>query len=102
VKILYHPAARAELLAAAEWYESRRPSLGEDFHIEVSRAEALIGLRPATWPRWPDLTADVRRFTLVRFPFSLAYQVVGEEIVLLAVAHQRRAPFYWQERARET
>jgi hypothetical protein len=100
VKILYHPAARAELLAAAEWYESRRPSLGEDFRMEVERAETLISSRPATWPHWPGLTADVRRFTLVRFPFCLAYQVVAEGIVLLAVAHQRRAPFYWQERAR--
>jgi hypothetical protein len=51
VKVRYHPDARAELSAAVEWYEERRPMLGQDFQSEVRRAEALIGHQPAAWPR---------------------------------------------------
>ena len=48
MKVRYHPDARAELSAAAEWYEERRPMLGQDLQTEVRRAEALIAGRPAT------------------------------------------------------
>jgi plasmid stabilization system protein ParE len=100
VKVRYHPAARAEVLDAVEWYEERRPMLGQDFLTEVRRAEAMIASRPAAWPRWPGVTADVRRFKLARFPYCVAFQETSEEIVMTAVAHQKRAPFYWQDRAK--
>jgi len=67
--------------------------LGQDFHTEVRRAEALIADRPATWPRWPRVGVDVRRFKLARFPYCLAFQVTGDDIAMIAVAHQSRAPF---------
>jgi hypothetical protein len=100
VKVRYHPDAGAELLGAVEWYEERRPILGADFLTEVRRAEAMIAGRPAARPRWPGVVADVRRFKLARFPYCVAFQDIGHEIVVIAIAHQKRAPFYWQERAK--
>ena len=101
MRVRYHPDARAELSAAAEWYEERRPMLGQDFQTEVRRAEALIADRPATWPRWPGVGVDVRRFRLTRFPYCLAFQVTGDDIAVIAVAHQSRVPFYWRDRAKK-
>jgi plasmid stabilization system protein ParE len=99
VKVRYHPDARAEVLDVVEWYEERRPMLGADFFTEVRRAETLIARRPAAWQRWPGVVADVRRFKLARFPYCVAFQEIGKDIVVIAVAHQKRAPFYWQGRA---
>ena len=100
MKVRYHPDARAELLDAVEWYEERRPMLGQDFLTEVRRAESMIAARSAAWPRWPGVEVDVRRFKLARFPYCLAFQVTGEDIAIIAVAHQKRAPFYWRGRAK--
>lgn len=100
MKVRYHPDARAELLDAVEWYEERRPMLGKDCLTEFRRAEAMIASRPAAWPCWPGVAADVRRFKLARFPYCVAFQETGKDIVVIAVAHQKRAPFYWQDRAK--
>ena len=100
MKVRYHPDARAEVLDAMEWYEERRPMLGADFLTEVRRAETMIAKRPAAWQRWSGVAADVRRFKLARFPYCVAFQGTGEDIVVIAVARQKRARFYWQDRAK--
>ncbi len=100
MKIRYRAEARAELQAAAEWYEDRRANLGQDFLAEIKRAENVIAERPNVWPRWPGTAGDIRRFMLVRFPYSLAYRQVGDDIAVIAVAHQHRAPFYWRDRVK--
>jgi hypothetical protein len=35
---------------------------------------------------------------LGRFSFTLPYQIVGDEIVVLALAHTSRRPGYWSRR----
>lgn len=44
--------------------------------------------------------AEARAELLVRFPYSLAYRQVGDDIAVVAVAHQNRAPFYWRDRVK--
>jgi plasmid stabilization system protein ParE len=100
VKVRYHPDARAEVLDAVEWYEDRRPMLGADFLSEIRRAETLIATRPTAWQRWPGVLAEVRRFKLARFPYCVAFQETDKAVVVIALAHQKRAPFYWQYRAK--
>jgi toxin ParE1/3/4 len=41
----------------------------------------------------------VRRFLLSGFPFALPFVVLEGQVVILAVAHLRRRPGYWIERA---
>ena len=98
--VRYHPKARTEVLEATQWYEERRPMLGADFLTDVRRAEARIAGRPTAWPRWPGVAMEVRRFKLARFPYCLAFQLTGGDIAVLAVAHQKRRPFYWVDRAK--
>jgi hypothetical protein len=33
-----------------------------------------------------------------RFPYSLIYTVIGDEVRILAVAHHSRRPGYWRGR----
>ncbi len=38
-------------------------------------------------------------YAMERFPYSVMYSVVGNVIRVLAVAHDRRRPFYWSRRS---
>ena len=91
----YLPLAREELNEAAAFYEAAVPGLGEAFLDDVERAiQAVL--------ESPRIGASVgRRFRktiLRRFPFSIVYADRDEEIVIVAVAHQRRRPGYWRGR----
>jgi len=46
----------------------------------------------------PEIDSGIRRLVLAKFPFSLIYEVDGEVILIVAVAHLRRRPQYWSER----
>jgi plasmid stabilization system protein ParE len=44
------------------------------------------------------VNAGIRRSLIRRFPYSLLYRVDADEIVVLAVMHQKRHPAYWLSR----
>ena len=91
----YNAAAEAELEAAAEWYQGKRPGLGGDFVAAVERriVEVLESSR-----RWP-LVAGTRRVLTARFPYAIIYrEISNEEIEIVAVAHVKRRPGYWADR----
>ena len=45
-----------------------------------------------------QINAGIRRSLIRRFPYSLLYRVDPDEIVILAVMHQKRHPAYWLSR----
>jgi toxin ParE1/3/4 len=98
----FAPAARAELDAAADWYELERPGRGQRFYAAVERAVQLIAAFPAAGPAFPDIPLEhgVRRLIVRGFPFVLAYRVLGDTLRIDAVAHTRRRPGYWRHRIR--
>jgi toxin ParE1/3/4 len=99
VRIRFHEEARIEFLAAAEWYESERPGLGDEFLDQIGRALETIAAQPRAWPTWAAAKGtDFRRFAVPRFPYSVIFAARGEELFVLAVAHGRRRPGYWTER----
>ena len=102
MRVVFHDEARAELLAAAEWYERRRKGLGDDLLAEVTRAVEAVAESPETWPPWTRaLREGVRRFLLTRFPFSLVFVIREDYVLVVAVAHSKRTPRYWVARLGE-
>ena len=89
--------ARAELRAAAAYYEDKREGLGEEFVDEFLRAVRRIQDVPKGWAK---VSEKSRRCQLDRFPYGVIYQVTEEEIVLLAIMHMSRKPGYWTRRER--
>jgi hypothetical protein len=40
----------------------------------------------------------IRKRSLKRFPYHLIYLVQNQELLILAIAHHKRDPFYWIDR----
>ena len=90
------PAA-AEFSEAVRWYESRRPGLGGEFFDRVAATLSLIRANPEIGS---TVSSDGRtRRTLVpRFPYQVIYRLRPDDIVIVAIAHLKRRPGYWEHR----
>ncbi|HIJ95074.1 MAG TPA: type II toxin-antitoxin system RelE/ParE family toxin [Desulfuromonadales bacterium] len=95
--IVLHPAAEAEMLAAARYYQNCQAGLGRRFLDEVSLTGKRITENPVAWPL---ISGSIRRCLLNRFPFGLIFRVEMERVYVLAVMHLRREPGYWCNRIR--
>jgi len=95
VRLRFLTPARQEFLAAVRYYERARSGLGSEFIDELEQALAEIAESP--WSGSP-FGESFRRRVLSRFPFEVVYRVGEDEILVLAVAHQSRRPFYWRNR----
>ncbi len=92
----FHETAEVELIDAARYYEQRSRGLGRSFLAEVDRAVADVVAMPSACAL---ALGEVRMKTLRRFPYSLYYAVEPDRVRFLAVAHQKRRPLYWSDRA---
>lgn len=95
MKVRLHPAARAELVEARNWYYERSPLTSVAFAQAVDHAVARIRTAPNTQPLADHGT---RKLVLQRFPFNIFYRVGETEILIVAVAHLKRRPRYWLSR----
>jgi len=84
--------AEHEMFDAACYYERQAPCLGADFLTKIETALQDIATAPE---RWPIMRDNIRRRLIRRFPYSLLYRVDPQEIIILAVMHQKRHPSYW-------
>ena len=80
---------------AALFYEAANTGLGQDFLDDIQHA--IDGVR-----EHPEMgivvSKELRRVLIRRFPFTVIYAVGPEQIVVVAIAHQRRRPGYWKGR----
>jgi hypothetical protein len=93
-----HPAAEAEIWAELSFYDEKQPGLGAELKREIRLALARIQSHPRAFAADPR---KVRRCSLHRFPFSLAYRDEPDAIWILALAHHKRGPNYWRDRLRD-
>jgi plasmid stabilization system protein ParE len=93
-----HPEALAEAEAAVAWYGERSSHAPAALMEELDNAIKSILDNPR---RWPIFELDFRRLPLFRFPYSIVYrEKSGGVVQILAIAHGRRRPGYWQARIR--
>jgi len=89
--------ARRELLEARDYYDEQRPGYGERLVEAVEAEFALLLQFPEIGKK---IRPNVRRRTMSRWPYGIVYQIRGEELVIVAIAHHRRRPHYWRSRLR--
>ena len=102
MQLVIHPDAQSEIIEAADWYDQHSAGLGDDLMAEVDAALETIMERPHVSPTWqgaPSLSPPVQRYLLTRFRYyAIAYQHFEYHVLVLAVVHASRQPFYWSER----
>jgi plasmid stabilization system protein ParE len=95
MRVRLHPEARAELRAARGWYYERSPLSAIAFAHAIDNSVSRIREAPNSFSLADHGT---RKFVLRRFPFNVFYRISEAEIVIVAVAHQKRRPGYWASR----
>ena len=93
--VTFHEIAEVELYEAAQFYESEVRGLGLAFLAEVERSIEQLRHHPEAAPL---ILKVVRRKLIRRFPCSIMYSIVDDSIYILAIANQKRRPFYWRLR----
>ena len=90
-----HPAVLEEAEAVTDWYAHRSGRAAERF---------LDDLIPQ-WIRSPLIRASIlhtilgtRRMVPRRFPFVVIFREAAVCVEIIAIAHGRRRPGYWQDR----
>lgn len=89
------PRAREELAAAVAFYEAESPGLGHDLAREARRLCSRVVESPLAGV---EIRPGIRRRLLRRFPYAILYGHDGDDILIIAFAHQRRRPRYWPNR----
>jgi plasmid stabilization system protein ParE len=101
VRLELHPEARAELRSAALWDDERHHGLGDEVIVEISAALDRVAEAPESYPPRPETQAAgplIRKATIQRFPYVIAFEGHEEHVLVLAVAHAKRRPLYWLTR----
>ena len=94
-QIRFDELARRELFETRDYYDDLVYKLGERFIIEVERCLNIIKTNPLAYP---VIKQNVHKAVIIKFPFSILYQIEKDNIYVLAVMHQKRKPKYWAER----
>ena len=89
--------ARLEFLAEVIYYNEAQRGLGERFTAAVEEAAARALVFPLAGS---PSRASTRRVIVKGFPFSIVYRPEADGIVVFALAHHARQPYYWRSRVR--
>lgn len=96
MKYIVHPAAFDELIEGASFYSSQiSEPLGQALISEFERITTMLMQNPELGVK---AAAGARRFGMRRFPFSVVYRVFPDHLYIIAIAHHKRRPRYWQNR----
>jgi plasmid stabilization system protein ParE len=95
LRVVFRPAARADLREAFAWYERQEPGLGQRFLEAVDATLERVRANPRVCA---VLHGDVRSVRLARFPYAVLYRERPGRLVVLAVFHGHRDPGQLQRR----
>ena len=90
MKLHFHRAVQADLRLALEYFDREGgPKLGDRFFAEVQAAKERIATNPTRFSFFKD---DLRRARLRVFRYHFLFRVVGHEVRVLVLRHNRRHP----------
>lgn len=95
MKVRFRPPAAQEFEEAYSWYEQQLPGLGKKFKASFQRSVFRLQQFPFANA---DLMNGVRRAQLSGFPYAVWYAIEDNHLMIYAVAHTHRKPFYWIDR----
>ena len=98
-KVVARPQVQADVINAADWYDSQRPGLGEEFIEEIISVFDALRTSPLIHCRQHP-SRNIRWRYPKRFPYRVIYEVIESEqvVVILAVIHAARRDSAWRQR----
>jgi toxin ParE1/3/4 len=93
--VRFHAEAEAEMIEAAAYYEMQQAKLGKRFLTSVRDAINRIQINPMLFS---VVEFEVRRCRIKTFPFDILFQILSDQLVVIAVMHLHRNPDYWKSR----
>lgn len=90
--------ARADVIAAEEWYDEQTPGLGARFRGELESVVERIAESPLQFPLVSD---DARRARLGHFPYLVLFRPDPDAITVIGCFHASRDPREWRRRVHE-
>jgi len=96
LKIRIHDLAAQEFDDAIDWYEMQSHGLGARFKSKVVEQINRIKLNP-TW--FPVEEGSLYKAFIPQFPYKILFTIEDDVLIIWAVAHLHRKPWYWQARA---
>jgi toxin ParE1/3/4 len=95
MKFRFLPLAQQELLEGTAYYTAFGAALGVRFEQALSNAVRAAVAHPE---RGAPRSKSTRRWLVKGFPYSVIYRANESEVLIVAIAHQRRRPDYWDAR----
>ena len=94
-RIVLTPDARADLMAALDWYAENAPSIVP--HIRRAQRELFdrIAVNPM---QFPVGAKNTRRAIMRRFPYVVVFVVTDDTAQIIAFFHTSRDPRQWRRR----
>ena len=94
---------RTEANEAVDWYLARNIKSAERLADLIVEGIQDIFAHPRMFPLYeiPRNPGDIRRKRLPDFPFVIVYQLLDDELVIIALAHTSKRPGYWKSRIRK-
>ena len=89
-KIIILPLAEKEIDESIEFYESRSKGLGKQFLVYLKSYLKVLIKNPELFEIKKQ--PYYRELTLVKFPFVIIYEIIGNEVIIHSVFHTSRNP----------
>jgi toxin ParE1/3/4 len=93
---IFHSEAKRELDNAIGYYEKQKIGLGLDLLSEIEQVLTKIKINPNLGKPYP--IKGLRCCVIRRFPYIIFYTELEDFIWIVAIAHGKRKPNYWQNR----
>jgi len=95
-RIILSPGARADIRAAARWYEREDMNLVVRFLAEIRMTLRRVAQNPKAFPIRQYV---VQRALTRKFPYAIYLTLYADAVFVRAVSHQRRADTVWLNRS---
>lgn len=94
--------AVVEMDDAVSYLELQSQGLGLRLLDDFERTVEAVSDRPMSFPKVESLPDDqpYRRALLAIFQYAVLFEIIDDEVVVVALAHTSRAEHYWLGRKR--
>ncbi len=97
-RIQLRRVAKRDIREATAWYRKRDAELANRFLDEVYKTLALLESFPNTGgPVFGISDPATRQLPVDNFPYQVVFKRFADRLSVLAIAHDRKRPGYWNE-----